>query len=668
MRVGILLLAMIASGSFVRADDVEPAGRPVSYEGRVTGPDAKPVAGAEILVLGVASTGEEAVVKTIKTQDDGRFAIDDLTVSPKRPSHRLLVRAQGLAMAEAPAIWQEENEIRLGPATAVRVVFLGPDGKAVSGLKVRPAMIRGRGPGLGNSISFRDTLAQEMEQQTDANGACTFTDLPRNAFLRLRMNDVRFAQIPYGQEIALGEAGETPAATIHLDGGAGISGKIIYSTLGKPAAGVHVVAKSADPRAMVEGTQAVSDERGEYHLTQMHGGEYNVMINERGDLGRDWTAAVLAKVKLEPGQDLGGQDINLIRGTVIRGKLTKEDTGEGIAGLWVGASETRPSGMLVMERTAADGYFALRIPPGQYNVYMADQPPDGYTGRPRQDVTVVEGKEVTVDFKLPRRPGQPVMGRVLGPDGMPVVGATISAENNKDDMFGGTRQESDDTGTFHFEAITKGTLLRASRGTLETPTTVEVDGGEQDIVLKLAKRIDVKLSGVVTDTEGKPIKGARVQVITQSGRFGLGMGTPEITDEQGRYSIKGLRSSLKYSLSAEADGYGQGNGPVTLEVGKAMAEAQPIQLKPATMRVAGTVVDHGGRPVPKIQVEINSAATGHQTAISDGEGKFSFKVIEEARALVFLRGADGQPKATRDVRAGDDALELVMPDGDLPKK
>jgi hypothetical protein len=656
LRFGIAAVVALALAAF--GEDVERGGRPVSYEGQVTGPDGKSVPGAQIAVVAVSSSSENKVIRRIKCGEDGKFAIDDVTVSPQWPSHRLFVRADGLAMGQAGATWQEENNIQLGEATRVRVVFLGPDEKPVSGLGVKPVLIMMRGPGLSGGF-LPEELVKEMEQRTDENGACTFSNLPRQAMLRLRVDDERFAKLQYRQQVSLGDAAQSPPATLHLKRAASISGRIVYSTLGKPAAGVHVMARSVSAAKMDYG-KGVSDEKGEYRIPQMQAGEYNIVLNEHGDLGKEWTAAVLAKVRVGEGEDLAGRDINLIRGCVIEGKVTRGDTVETIGGMTVGAGESRAGGHGIQcwEKTAADGSFSIRVPPGTFRVYLSSPPPDGYQGTPQREVTVADGQTVSADLKLRRKPGQPVVGRVVGPDDKPLGGAYVMAEG-KDDQIAGAWQESDETGMFHFEAITRGTLLRAARGALESAEAVEVDGGEQDIVLRLSKRIRVTLSGVVIDADGKPIKGARVTLMEFTGQSARGMGNPELTDGQGRYSVQGLRVGLKYGLSVEADGYGPGSGPVVLAPGKATAEAQPVKLAVATMRIAGRVVDRHGKGVAGVEVTLNGGGAGFQTLTSDAEGKFSFKVVEEAKPLIFIRGEDGQPMGSRGVQAGDTALELV---------
>jgi hypothetical protein len=175
------------------------------------------------------------------------------------------------------------------------------------------------------------------------------------------------------------------------------------------------------------------------------------------------------------------------------------------------------------------------------------------------------------------------------------------------------------------------------------------------------RRERVTVSGVVTDTSDKPIQGARVGVTLWEGQFGTGFGRPEITDAQGRYTIRDLRPDGRYSLNAVADGYGTGFGKVVLQPGP-VSQAETIRLKAADRRIAGKVSDDKGKAAAGVKVQINGGETGHQTTTTDTEGRFSFNVVEGARPLIFLRGRDGNPFGTKEVRAGNEGVELVAPE------
>jgi protocatechuate 3,4-dioxygenase beta subunit len=287
---------------------------------------------------------------------------------------------------------------------------------------------------------------------------------------------------------------------------------VIYGTTGKPAANVEIVAQSLDRIAGNGWGSAVTNERGEYRMEQVGESVYNVMLGTNTEeLRQKWTAVARHDVRVGAGEQVAKQDLTLIEGVVITGKVFRGDTGAGVEGIHVGLygpEHPRSSAMIRGAHTNADGEYTLRAPPGANYVYLSSRAPDGYREPKAQDVDVVDEGPVTIDFALPRKPGKPVVGRVLGPDGQPLTARFVTAEAKDGDMRGGAQVKTDASGAFRFEAITPGTLLRGAGGKdLATPQTTRVDGGEADVTLRLEKRIAITLSGQVTDVEGKPIAG-----------------------------------------------------------------------------------------------------------------------------------------------------------------
>jgi protocatechuate 3,4-dioxygenase beta subunit len=432
-----------------------------------------------------------------------------------------------------------------------------------------------------------------------------------------------------------------------------------------PAVGVHVVAQGVNRSRSPGWGQAVSNDRGEYRMQQIPAGEYNVGVNFKDDRERPWAAAALEAVRLGDGEHLAGQDLTLIKGGVITGHVLRADTAQAVAGVYVGLhgpDHPKSSAMIGGVTTDAEGAYTFRVAPGAQYVYLSGFPPDGYVRPGAEEMTVAEGQTVTVDLKLPRRPGKPVAGRVIGPDGKPVAGTRVFAEIKSDRVDDVVARTTDQTGTFHFAAIPPGTRIRAVRGSMSTFRAVIVNGGEQDVLLNLTKRLPRAISGLVTDAaDGKPIMGARVQVITWQGNYGTTMGKPELTDAEGRYSIRGLSPDGAYSLNAEADDYGQGGAAVTLDPDRETTQAQPLQLDRLTARIGGRVVDASGKPVAGVRVEINGSRNGNRTTVTDAEGRFTFKVLDGSVPLIFLRDLEGNPRSTQGVRAGDEKIQLTQP-------
>src|SRR3954453_10646714 len=76
-----------------------------------------------------------------------------------------------------------------------------------------------------------------------------------------------------------------------------------------------------------------------------------------------------------------------------------------------------------------------------------------------------------------------------------------------------------------------------------------------------AEPAGLSLRGTVLDAEGKPIAGARVDIATAAPRVGQGLFCPSCykdcakwtrTDEQGRFEIRGLSPTLKFTVLASS--------------------------------------------------------------------------------------------------------------------
>ncbi len=513
---------------------------------------------------------------------------------------------------------------------------------------------------------MRGRLGEQLSLPTGAGGTCTFSGLPQHAELRLSVDDVRFAQLTGDGDdlVTLGDGPESPAKTIRLRPGGTISGTITYGSGGRPAAGVHVMAQSLDRGVSGGRGEATTNERGGYVVRQLGPGTYNIFLAHDPVLSRQWTAAARRDVRLMDGQELAGQDLGLVGGAIITGRVLRADSRLGVADVEVYADgPSHPKGTSMMwAYTSDDGTYSLRVAPGTQHIRF-DDPPDGYRGRAERDVTVADGQTISVDLELQRLPGKPVAGRAIGPDGRPVEGAIVNGEPGPAprDFFDRSPQEiTDELGRFRFEAITAGTLLRAGRGTLATTRPIAVNGGENDVTLPLTPIRPVTVQGLVIGADGKPLRDARLRVtVVRKGSYLVLSAPAQVTDDKGRYVFKGLRPGEQYALAVDADGYGVSGTGLTLDPGRETVEVAPIRLKPETSSVAGLVVDDAGRPLGGAQVQINGSETALRTAVTGNDGKFSFGVVEGAQVAFSARAADGKSLGSSRVKAGTGDVRLA---------
>src|SRR6185437_8302713 len=295
---------------------------------------------------------------------------------------------------------------------------------------------------------------------------------------------------------------------------------------GKPAAGIRIAALP-DRRNHFSGLQAVSDEQGRDRFAHLLPGKYVIHIVSKNDF--PWTAAFLGNVVVNPRQTTKDQDLFLIKGTLVTGRLIKGDTGAGVPGMFISALDLSTKEYPDSTETDENGDYTLRIPPGAQAIYLASAPPDGYSqagfSSRRGDelkITAVDGQDQHIDLKLTPEPGNRLAGRVLDPQGKPVAGAIVEVENRGGPMMRTTKVvKSDAKGEFTLHAVDGGFRVYARAGSLSTPQPIELKGDEKELVLRLSPVTKTKLVGRVVDGKGKPLANVGIYVITWHGTFGM---------------------------------------------------------------------------------------------------------------------------------------------------
>jgi protocatechuate 3,4-dioxygenase beta subunit len=548
--------------------------------GRVLTPEGRPVKGAS--VSWVSTIDREATMQaTVTTDDAGHFVFSNAAqLRRKDPSPAVMVEAAGwgLSFQQIP---QEDDvlELFLSPATELRVSFVDPEGKPASGLSVRPVFLAG---GLNALLLIPRTVADRFGRRTNGEGSVTIAGLPQDHLLRLAITDERFAQLNSNELIHLDTGPVTQAELIHLLPEASIGGRVTFGSTGKPAAGIRVGAVSGGSGGWGE---AVTDPEGRYVVTQLRPGAYNIALDLQGEIAKSWTARAHELVPVAAGERLDGRDFTLLPGAVITGKVTAADNGEPIPGVWIhvyGPAHPRSGLWPQSVPTGPDGTYIHRVAPGRQSLYLGTSSRPGLIppAQTARDLTVQDGETVMINFAVGREaPVKPVRGRVLGPDGRPVAGAEVVVF-----VIGLSGRTSwplraDAEGRFRLSRrlLIQPLGLRARHQGMGTTSGTVVTGGE-NVTLRLEKDALVRVSGRVTDAQGKPLVGAPVHLI-QWAYDEATDGATTRTDDQGRYAFSGLWPDLQYTVAATAAGYGDAESR-RVQLGPGQSEAlDPIVLR-----------------------------------------------------------------------------------------
>ena len=532
------------------------------FSGKVVSPDGMPVSNAEIMLRG----SRHETVAQGRSRPDGSFEIAGDVIETEEHRPTLVARAHGLGFGTLWAKSGTQNVIHISRPSSVRVTFLAPDGKPVAGVRVWPifSVIESASLRSGSDrsakwdLEYPDEWSSAIMQTTGADGSCEIQMLPQQSQTSLHVVGGDFAEPLVKERIQTGAGKESLPATVHLKYGGAIEGKVIYKDTGKPAAGIQVIAL-ADRRIGFSSLLATTNERGEYHIAHLLPGKFVVHVLANKDF--PWTAAFLSNVAVNARQTTSGQDLFLVKGTVVTGRLIKGDTGAGVPGMFISALDLSTKEYPDSTETDENGSYTLRIPPGAQAIYLASAPPDGYSqagfssfkGDERK-ITAVDGQDQHIDLKLTPEPGNRLAGRVLDPQGKPVAGAIVEVENPGGPMMRTTKVvKSDAKGEFTLHAVDRGFRVYAHAGSLGTPQPSELKGDEKELILRLSPIVKTKLVGRVVDAKGKPLANVGIYVTTWHGTFGLTPKAPIVlTDADGRFTLPGPSINTRYLLKARA--------------------------------------------------------------------------------------------------------------------
>lgn len=184
------------------------------------------------------------------------------------------------------------------------------------------------------------------------------------------------------------------------------------------------------------------------------------------------------------------------------------------------------------------------------------------------------------------------------------------------------------------------------------------------------KTVDVNMTpgvvfaGVVVDPNGKPIAGAKVTVMMSISNGGIQLDEMGVTaDQQGRYEVKAVPQEQKYSISAQADGYGRGN--VRADAKDAASnhlEIGQLTLQVAALSISGIVVDVNDKPVANADVSINGKSQQYRRGTTDDLGKFTIDKLCEGQVNVSANVRSGQENRYGNARAnaGDTDVKIMV--------
>jgi hypothetical protein len=286
-----------------------------------------------------------------------------------------------------PDAEQPTADINLSPEQVLRVKLIDLQGQPIGGVKVTVATLGKSVRGDWDGVSVEGTrpwpVVWPAPVVTDAAGRCVFRGVSRDRGVGLRVEDNRFATL----YLELGQTGSAVAeeVTFSLAPAKTLEGEVHYEDTGRPVQGAQVLGQESDATGqfrdpvtggVLQRLAADSEDRFlSLAVTPPAGTPY---------LGwNDW-------VTWPKGAQRHSIDIKLVRGVVVRGRVTDAVTGAPISGAGVQCSPQRSNNSNFRSgatnggaESDANGAFELVTLPGPCHL-LAQAPTPGYI---RQEVT-----------------------------------------------------------------------------------------------------------------------------------------------------------------------------------------------------------------------------------------------------------------------------------------
>ncbi|HYN19411.1 MAG TPA: carboxypeptidase-like regulatory domain-containing protein [Thermoanaerobaculia bacterium] len=594
-------------------------------EVRLRGPDGRPVAGARVRAVSVASpSGRQD--KWRRPVGTALTDLQGLAVLPRGSAEALTVRAgmAGLPFVEKREVRTSSLSLSLSAGQTRELRVLDSRGKPVAGALVRLGEARWAGGLTSEEGLFSVPLAGNQKVRVSASAG---DGRSSSAYLEPA------------------KPTETGPRELRLPAVEALAGRVVSTVDGRPVVGALVWAGDLGVFQRTGGD-------GGYKLPGVAGRELVVLAAAASffQARESWPvrpgerrAPTLA---LEPAQAAAGIVVDEqgkpVAGVEIQAKI---QPGSRIRtpGRWGSGANARTTaaGRFRIPGLAAGIAHELQLARRGYAPAKADAPP------------AAPGK-VAAELRIVLRRGRTAFGRVVNHAEQPVAGAKVSLEaddsgpgyffSDESETFDAT---ADAGGRFEVPDLSPGAYKLTARGAGYAPITVPgltvpEGGGATDLgTVVLVK--GAALEGYVADLAGKPLEGAQVFVFEASSDPTINFGRKEeppaaISEKDGFFRVEDRRAGETVDLEVRRSGYARGEAP---RVEVPPQEPVRIALKPSSV-VEGRTADPDGKPVAGALVLLNPA----------GPSKVG-------RGVIYFTSAN-----SKEVQSGDDGsfrIEDVAP-------
>lgn len=645
-----------------------------TLRGRVLADDGRPLQRAVVQVLEVADGTfrlphgdalDLAGARTAVTDAQGVFQTD----WPDGQPALLLARSPGYAPSQpTPTTAGADCDLVLTPGIELHGTVTDPRGGPVAGATVRvlhPGEPVALAPWTTTAVSGAYSLAVAEHE------GCVVEVVP------LEGAPSDWLEIP---------AGDTPdrALDVVLEPGWVVEGLVRDAETSQPVGSVTVAIGS--PLADLRTT--TTDAGGRFVLGGLGGAASRLRASAPG-----YAPVELSRIPL-PDDGAARVELVLERGRTLTGRVV-DATGAPVPEARVDAIAARQgsTGTRSQRETAttdSEGRFRVdRLSRDLAHALLVTRP--GYASS-TWDLPALPREQAEHDLgDLVLRPAARLSGVVRAPDGPAIAGIEVLLEgSNRDrtalrgeqeparvaDPIGPRVVRTDAAGRFWFCDVPSGRFRMTTRrdgSAAGNGITLEVATASDLTDLQLVVDASAFVAGRVLGPDEQPMPGVTVfarAVTLEHPEAAAQLAQVRVrTDDQGRFSLTGIAAG-EYVLHAQPDAApaedARGWMPVVQPGVRTGRDDVVLRLAPGG-RVAGTLVDAGGRPLQGWLVSTSLAEGNTRTATTSAEGRFELLLPVDTPCTLEVRGAPGTPAFERvllrqeDVRTGAGPLELQLP-------
>jgi hypothetical protein len=413
--------------------------------------DALWVAGHVVLPSGIPADEHVEIVA-----DGGAFE--------SRPLHRSPIAADGsFRVAFAPGTvlgtldlvaeyLYVDQTTTVSPANPARDILITPrlGGRIHGRIVLAPALIPLRASIVGSSAEARRPSGGFVRSgKIDSDLEFDLAGVPPGSNYEIGILALGVGSAPLsGVQV---ERGRTRIVEIVPDLAAPVTG-VVVAPDGTAANLAHVQARALETdsdadwhRARTD--DAVSDASGRFAFPDLPPGEWNLTAKAQG-----FAESLPRRVQLDAGRSVEGLRLTLRRAGRIAGRVLGSD---GEPAVLAGVS-VRPSPLVrddTFRTTDAHGDFAFDgLSPGEYRIDVGWSDPSRGGELTRSGIALAEGgcvEDLVLRIERPCR----IEGRVIGEDGSPAAGVSVSASEAETGIPRSNFARTDESGAFTLERL-----------------------------------------------------------------------------------------------------------------------------------------------------------------------------------------------------------------------